>query len=95
MTGPRRRRIVPALVSALLFLTVLTVAGPAAVGQESTTTVPAPPPSPPDVGPVGDLGADGGSPAVFVVLSLVGGATALAILAVQWVRTRPPGHRSD
>ncbi|MBA2437616.1 MAG: hypothetical protein H0V52_04595, partial [Acidimicrobiia bacterium] len=49
----------------------------------------------PDVGPIGDLGAEGGSPVVFVALSFLGGATALAIMAVQWVRTRPPGHRSD
>jgi hypothetical protein len=91
------RRIVPVvlLLLPLFLLLVLTLAGPPAMGQESTTTVPAPVPSSPDVGPVGDLGAEGGSPVVLVALSFLGGATALAIMAVQWVRTRPPGHRSD
>lgn len=88
------RPVVPAVLLVLLLVLVLVPAGPPASGQESTTTVPAPARSSPDVGPVGDLGAGGGSPLVFVALSFLGGATALAIMAVQWVRTRPSGRRS-
>ena len=65
-----------------------------ASGQESTTV---PEISTPTESPVGDLDGEGGSPRVFALLSVLGGATALAILGVQWIRTRPPPprHRSD
>ena len=66
-----------------------------ATGQEATTV---PEITTPTESPVGDdLDGEGGSPWVFALLSVVGGATALAILGVQWIRTRPPPprHRSD
>lgn len=65
-----------------------------ATGQEATTV---PEMTTPTESPAGDdLDGEGGSPWVFALLSVVGGATALAILGVQWIRTRPPPprHRS-
>lgn len=66
-----------------------------ATGEEATTV---PEISTPTGRPAGDnLDGEGGSPWVFAVLSVLGGATALAILGGQWIRTRPPPprHRSD
>lgn len=65
------------------------VAGAPATGQDASTTVPVVPTS--LAPPIGDddLEGDGGSPLVFVALSLLGGTTAVAIMAVQWIRTRP------
>ncbi len=77
-----------------------TTAVPAPATSEAPTTF-VPPPGVAEGGP-GDPGtsvdelegeppldAGVGSPNVFVALSLAGGATALAIMGVQWVRTRP------
>ncbi|HEV2071613.1 MAG TPA: hypothetical protein VGR26_17630 [Acidimicrobiales bacterium] len=62
-----------------------------ATGQEPTTV---PQTSTPSGRPAGDdLDGEGGSPRIFALLSVLGGATAVTILAVQWVRTRPPGPR--
>ena len=65
-----------------------------ATGQEATTV---PEMTTSTESPAGaDLDGEGGSPWVFALLSVGGGATALAILGLQWIRTRPPPprHRS-
>lgn len=88
----RGRHVIAAVV--LLVVIVALVHEPA-TGQEVTTV---PEISTPTASPAGDdLDGEGGSPWVFALLSVVGGATALAILGVQWIRTRPPPprHRSD
>lgn len=54
---------------------------PSGDGAETPPSAPAPLP------PIG--GDQSGSPAVFVILSLVGTTVALAIMAVTWIRTRP------
>ena len=88
----RGRDVIAAVV--LLGVIMASVHEPA-TGQEATTVpeISTPIPSPPG----DDLDGEGGSPWVFALLSVLGGATALAILAVQWIRTRPPPprHRSD
>lgn len=79
-------------VLALVLLVTLVLASPAA-GQEPGTTIPGATTTPTALAPpavADDL--DGGSPQVFVALSLLGGASALAIMVVQWFRTRPPRH---
>ena len=69
----------------------LVLCGTPASGQEPT----APEPTVSTDG-AGDGEREGGEARLgyFVALSLMGGTTAVAILAVQWVRTRPPGRQS-
>ena len=87
----RGRRVIASMV---LLVVILALAHQPATGEVATTV---PQVSAPTERPAGDdLDGDGGSPWVFAVLSVLGGATALAILAGQWIRTRPPPrHRSD
>lgn len=75
-----------------------TITAPASTEAPATTTTFVPPAGlPADGGGAGEtdgderrllLDAGTGSPGVFVALSLGGGATAMAIMAVQWFRTR-------
>ncbi|CAN5144306.1 hypothetical protein BH24ACT1_BH24ACT1_08960 [soil metagenome] len=84
------RRVVAGLV---LLVVVLALVNPSATGQEPTAV---PDTSATTDGPDGnELDGGLGSPEIFVVLSVLGGSTAAAMLGVQWVRTRPRGHRSD
>lgn len=85
-----RARLVAATV--ILSVVVLVLSGAPAAAQEPTT---APEPTVSPEGPGGDLEGEGASLRFFVALSLLGGATALAMVAVQWFRTRPPGRHSD
>lgn len=81
------------IATVALMVAVMASVHPPAIGQEPTTV-----PENSTESPVGDdLDGEGGSPRVFALLSVLGGATALAILGVQWFRTRPPPprHRSD
>lgn len=84
-----RNRLVAALLTASVASLVL--CGAPARGQEPT----APQPTVSTDG-AGDGEREGGEASLgyFVALSLIGGTTAVAILAVQWVRTRPPGRQS-
>lgn len=75
-----------------------TVTAPASTEAPATTTTFVPPSGlPAEGGGAGEtegdergllLDAGTGSPGVFVALSLGGGATAMAIMAAQWFRTR-------
>ncbi len=80
-------------VAWLVLVLGVALGGPPVMAQEPTTV------EPPDEAPGGAplvedppaadvLDGEGGSPQVFVVLSLLGSTTALAIMAVQWFRTR-------
>ena len=94
----RLKRACAVVVLPLLAVLILVAAGPPAGGQQPPPTAPESPTSStgglaPPAG--GDLDGDGGSPLVYVALSVLGGTTAVAIMAVQWFRTRPGGHRSS
>lgn len=83
------------IATVALMVAVMASVRPPAIGQEPAT-MPETPTS--TESPAGDdLGGEGGSPRVFAILSVLGGVTALAILGVQWFRTRPPPprHRSE
>lgn len=83
------------VIAAVVLVMIVALVHEPAAGQEATTV---PEISTPTASPAGDdLDGEGGSPWVFALLSVLGGATALAILGVQWIRTRPPPprHRSD
>ncbi len=88
--------------SLALSLAVGPAAGPATAQtaptttQAETTTSSFVPPGGADdqpsaeANPLPPIGEDqSGSPAVFVILSFVGAAVALAIMAGTWIRTRP------
>jgi hypothetical protein len=85
------RRVTRRLLASILVLLALALPAGSALAQEATTTVPeattTPTRLPPTVGE--GLDGDGSSPLVYVALSLLGGATAVSIMAVQWIRTRP------
>lgn len=78
-----------------LLLVALGLLDHPALGQEPATTTPEATTSSTGLAPVidgdleGDLEGDGGSPRVFVLLSLVGATAAVSIMAVRWFRTRP------
>lgn len=82
-----------------LLLVALGLLDHPALGQEPATTTPEATTSSTGLAPVidgdlegdleGDTEGDGGSPRVFVLLSLVGATAAVSIMAVRWFRTRP------
>ncbi len=86
--GPRGGHGVTVLLLAVLLVVLGALSGPAGAQEPApgapdaftTTTAPS-------IGP--GLDSDGGSPRIFVLLSLLGGTTAVTIIAVQWFRTRP------
>ena len=82
------------MTTVVLLVVIVALVHQPATGQEATTV---PEISTPTAGPASDdVDGEGGSPWVFALLSVLGGATALAILGAQWMRTRPrPRHRSD
>jgi hypothetical protein len=80
-----------AATSLVLILLALAVTGRPALAQEPSTTVPGATTDSTGLAPIiGDgVDGDGGSPRIFAAISLLGGTTAVAIMAVQWFRTRP------
>ncbi len=83
--GPRGGHGVTVLLLAVLLVVLGVLSGPAGAQDPApdapTTTLT------PSIG--AGLDSDGGSPRIFVLLSLLGGTTAVTIMAVQWFRTRP------
>ncbi|HWH34146.1 MAG TPA: hypothetical protein VNT56_02390 [Acidimicrobiales bacterium] len=93
MTGrlPAGTVVALVLVVGLATLGLLAGQGGPVGAQETTTTLLGPPTTADELLPGGRIAQPGGSPAVFVALSALGGATAVAIMAAQWIRTRPGG----
>lgn len=84
------RRVSWRLLASVLVLLVLALPAGSALAQEPTSTVPESTTTPTRLPPtVGEGLDDGSSLLVYVALSLLGGATAISIMAVQWIRTRP------
>lgn len=67
----------------------LAPAGAQAQEESTTTTPPQPVPTQAPLDPDDNVAGQGGSPAVFVILSAAGTTVAVLIMAAQWIRTRP------